>query len=430
MGLLNPISAVKETYKFLNDKRIRNLIKTRGKFVDNKFEVGQFVLLNDESQVTSECRGKLNIPYQSRLYKILAIHKKGFSAKLLDIVNGSQKEVLCSRLSNLSLEALEEYNFSSPTFYQNLQRLTDRFRNKYVGPSDRSPGLKLLRQASEGQGVTQPGASTTVHRKVPLTDEGDERAPEFTSDPATQVRLNSVPTEHVHAGYNDDVTKDVQNGIYDEGQAITENVHADDGDQNDITQENDHVTDGPLDGLEPRDFETLQDAPPAPGVPEKMKTRYGGLRHVPIFESQINRNLTNLPVSILKYSSYKTLDNFKVENMRIINKDQFNARKTALLNHSEICNKELCLICDYFKIVGKYRHDSGNFARYVQPTLTPQATMEKKKNRKKVHFPADTLFFSNSEFTCLPLDIHLFYQACIFNTSFREIRLLSRDQSF
>ena len=29
MGLLNPISAVRETYKFLNDKRIRNLVKSR-----------------------------------------------------------------------------------------------------------------------------------------------------------------------------------------------------------------------------------------------------------------------------------------------------------------------------------------------------------------------------------------------------------------
>ena len=94
---------------------IQNLTKRRGKFVDNEFSVRQFVLINDESQLTAECRGKLNLPYQSRLYKILEIHKEGISAKIMDILNGSQKEVLCSRLSNLSLEVLEEYNFSSPT---------------------------------------------------------------------------------------------------------------------------------------------------------------------------------------------------------------------------------------------------------------------------------------------------------------------------
>ena len=140
--------------------------------------------------------------------------------------------------------------------------------------------------------------------------------------------------------------------------------------------------------------------------------------------------MSNLPISILKISSYKISENFRVETMRTIGKDQFTARKSALLNHSDICDGKLCPICDYFKIVEKYKHDSGNFARYVQPNWTPPALMDKKKIRKKVHFPTNTLFFSNDKFTCLPLDIHLFHQACVFNTSFREIRLLSRDQTF
>ena len=98
MGLSNPIKAVRETYKFLNEKRIQNLTRRRGKFVENEFSVGQFVLINDETQVGEECRGKLNLPLQSRLYKILEIHKEGFSAKLLDILDGSRKEVYATFL--------------------------------------------------------------------------------------------------------------------------------------------------------------------------------------------------------------------------------------------------------------------------------------------------------------------------------------------
>ena len=156
MGLSNPIIAVRETFRYLNDKRIQNLTRRRGKFVDSEFSAGQFVLINDESQLGEECRGKLSLPLQSRLYKILEIHKEGFSAKLLDIIDGSKKEVLCSRLSNLSLEVLSEYNFSSPTFYHNLQRLTDSFRNKYEGPTHRGRNLRLLNPTQGDREVTQP----------------------------------------------------------------------------------------------------------------------------------------------------------------------------------------------------------------------------------------------------------------------------------
>ena len=80
------------------------MLTSRGKTVADKFAVGQFVLIQDENQQGAEARGKINIPHQSKLYKILAIHKNGFTARLLDVLDGSEREVLTSRLSNLSLE--------------------------------------------------------------------------------------------------------------------------------------------------------------------------------------------------------------------------------------------------------------------------------------------------------------------------------------
>ena len=55
-----------------------------------------------------------------------------------------------SRLMGLSLETLEEYNFSTPNLWKNLQKLTDKSRNRYQAPSSRPSGLKLLK---EGQAV-------------------------------------------------------------------------------------------------------------------------------------------------------------------------------------------------------------------------------------------------------------------------------------
>merc|ERR1711954_127030 len=145
MSLNNPVKAIKETFTNLNNKRIANLLNKRSKKVEGDWAIGQFVLLTDETNVGAEARGKLSIPNRSRLYKIIDLNKNSFTATILDVLNGSKREVLTSRLANLDLETLEEFNFSSPTFYKNLQRLTDIVRKKYVPPKFNPPqGLHLL----------------------------------------------------------------------------------------------------------------------------------------------------------------------------------------------------------------------------------------------------------------------------------------------
>ena len=83
-------------------------------------------MLNDELQGAAESRSKLNIPHQSKLYKIVDINHDGFTCTILDLLDGSKREVLQSRLMGLSLETLEEYNFSTPNLWRNLQKLTDK----------------------------------------------------------------------------------------------------------------------------------------------------------------------------------------------------------------------------------------------------------------------------------------------------------------
>ena len=376
----------------------------------------------DETQEGEECRGKLNLPLQSRLYKVLAVHKQGFSAKLLDILDGSKKEVLTSRLSNLSLEALQEYNFSSPTFYQNLQKMTDKFRNKFEAPTDRFHGLRLLRHdglGAEGdREVTQQhqGVATGSHWKVPphvdpAAEHGHDNADSITDVHPDHdgIQRGHVPTGVVQDGEHF-TGEDVPTGIVQDGEHFT-------------GKDGKHFTG--LDGLELRDIQATQDvSPEEPGKITRYNTRYRGQKRVPVFVSQLKNTL--IRPGIIKLSSYKISDNFKVESMRTINKGTFTARKSALSNHNEVCQEQTCPTCLYFKATEKFRHDSGNFSRYIQPSLTQQQPCERKKTKKTVRF-SGTLFCSSSQFASLPLDIALLHKACIHNVSLREVRLLSRD---
>ena len=132
---------------------------------------------------------------------------------------------LCSRLSNLSLEILEEYNFSTPQFYRNLQKLTDNFCNRYEAPTDRRPGLKMLHPSPGGREITQPGGTPNNHWDVPHAHWTDKRALDFTTDPATQDQPGSVPSKSVHTDITGDNSTDVHTGIDGNDHAITGDVH-------------------------------------------------------------------------------------------------------------------------------------------------------------------------------------------------------------
>ena len=93
MSLNNPVKTIKRGYKELNDKRVLNLLARRGKSDKLSWKLGAYVLLNDEPQGKAECKGKLNIPHQSKIYKIIDINHDGFTCTILDMLDGSKREV-------------------------------------------------------------------------------------------------------------------------------------------------------------------------------------------------------------------------------------------------------------------------------------------------------------------------------------------------
>ena len=129
---------------------------------------------------------------------------------------------------------------------------------------------------------------------------------------------------------------------------------------------------------------------------------------------------------ILKPTVYQLQNNFRPEQMRVISKDQFCARKIALLNHSQVCETPTCIICEYFKTVSNYRYDAGNYSRYVSQGYPPQVIKSPKPSRK-VQFDQTTVFAEQASFDSLQLDCQLVANACEFNTSFKEAMLLHRE---
>ena len=160
--------------------------------------------------------------------------------------------------------------------------------------------------------------------------------------------------------------------------------------------------------------------------PEKegVKTRYGGRKHVRVHNNDISKNhsLQNIKYkSILYKTNYKMSYNFALSNFRGVDQSSFQARKRALENHELHCDNNLCDICVLAQQVKKYKWDPMNLQRYHQK----YDLHEKSRNlkQKSVSFDKKVLFKPslNSD---LCLNLCNIYQACFFNISFRELRLI------
>ena len=396
MSLKNPVNGIKETFRHLNAKRIGNLLSGRGKHVSNpQFAVGQFVLLTDESTQGAEARGKLSIPHRSKLFKIVDLNKEKFTATLLDIQNGSRREVLTSRLCNLTLEALESYNFSSPTFFKNLQKLTDLVRRKYIGPVRRPPhGLTLLAPEQEvchkmdppvGVEPRQASAGSTddtnMYNAPPLQEQTNlSDGSDFTKE----HDVNSIVPHHVQSPVTDTMVADKRDEL--------------------------------VDGMEPRDV----------SVPERRQTRYSGAKHVPVYNVKLDSTSYNSRRynKILKDSTYKVYQNFLPEQLKALSKNCFYARKQALHNHTEICAVPECQICACANSVSSLQYNQGNYSRYIFQEY-PRLTIKSNKPLKTVTFAKNTTFQRETSFKRIHLNRKLVEKACLYNVSIVEACLLA-----
>ena len=104
--------------------------------------MGEFVLLNDTPNKTVEGSRQLNLPLSKDLYKIIGIHKDGFSITLLNIRTLDEITVLHTRIKHMDLDSLLSFDIGFPDLWNKLAALNVKNRNTYqVGPTKRKLAL-------------------------------------------------------------------------------------------------------------------------------------------------------------------------------------------------------------------------------------------------------------------------------------------------
>ena len=163
-------------------------------------------------------------------------------------------------------------------------------------------------------------------------------------------------------------------------------------------------------------------------VPEKMKTRFRGTKHVKVYGAHptpgIHKSIQTPKThkSILKPTNYQLLQNFIPDQLKAVGKHSFYARKSAFSIHSQVCNVPDCSACLCAKKVLHLRFDPGNFSKYMYSQY-PQITLKNKSINKKVTFN-DNEIPEKDKFKKFHLSKKLVEMACDLCVSFKEVNLL------
>jgi hypothetical protein len=152
----NPVKLQRDQYLELNRRRIFNLAKKGRGFLPIVYRVGEYVLLNDLPSKTVEGSRQLNLPLSKDLYKIIKIHKEGFSVTLLNVRSLDEITVLHSRISHVDLDSLLSYDIGQPDLWDKLSKLNVKNRNTYrMGPTKRK--LALVSQEDYMENMSEGG---------------------------------------------------------------------------------------------------------------------------------------------------------------------------------------------------------------------------------------------------------------------------------
>ena len=120
-------------------------------------------------------------------------------------------------------------------------------------------------------------------------------------------------------------------------------------------------------------------------------------------------------------TNYNPRNNFTLSKFRGVDKYSFYARKRALEAHLIHCSQELCSACCLAQEVKQFVWDPTCLQRYNEKC----EIHEKRRNmiKKNVTFHSK-ISFKHSKDSDLDINLSSLYHACIFNVSFRELRLL------
>ena len=169
------------------------------------------------------------------------------------------------------------------------------------------------------------------------------------------------------------------------------------------------------------DIDEDEDQEPAK---QGVRTRFRGKKHVQIYSNEKTKTqpFENIKSgSILCKTNYNQRNNFTLSKFRGVDKYSFYARKQALEAHLIHCSQELCDACCLAQKVNKFVWDPTCLQRYNEKFEIHERS--RKMIKKKVTFHPKVSFKHSKNFD-LCINLSSLHHACIFNVSFREIRLL------
>ena len=368
--LKNPVLAQKVLYKHSNRKRVESLLNAKRSTKKKDWSIGQFVTLNQDK--TNSLVDKIASPRCSNVYKILDIHKQGFSVWIMNVLTGAKLEVLESRLRELSFTDLENVHFGSPELYKKLAKLTLRMRNKYQAGQQLPQGLKLLRDwpSEKVENMDVVGNSEPEVLDVTGNDGEEDRDRVETEEDQIIMDTESAAHQNLESAAHRDLDSEIGNVNEHEDKAY-------------------------------------------------MNTRFRGKKHVRVYTLDMMRN--SIQSILTGHGNYNKLSNFNVGLLRTLSKEAFHAHKKALSNHKDICTVSLCDICEYLGRINSYSYDVKNFARYIMPLCNDQPKVLKTK--KAVRFKNSVV--SEKPLKGFQVNFSSLEVACMFNVSLKETCLIS-----
>ena len=271
----------------------------------------------------------------------------------------------------MSLSDLEQAHYASPGLYKKLTDITLKIRNKY------EPGRQLPKKLH----LLKEWPNEELENKHPVEAVQDLEGDIWNEEEIDGGEKVEVETE------GGQVLPDVENVENDKNEGA--GLHM-------LDPENEDIEDGE----------------------RRYKTRYRGLKHVPIFNVDVMRQNVR---SILKCGRYNEKINQNIDLVRTLSKEAFAVHKQALIHHCEICHFSLCNICMYYEKIKGYSYDSKGYARYVMPLNTPK--MKASRDRKTVRFQQTDL--SNKQKGGFQINFAALEAACAYNVSLQETSLIS-----
>ena len=170
---------------------------------------------------TNSLVDKIASPRCANVYKILDIHKQGFSVWIMNVLSGAKLEVLQSRLRELSLSDLENAHFGSPELYKKLAQLTLKMRNKYQAGQQLPQGLKLLRDwpSEKVENMDVVGNSEPEVLDVTGNDGEEDRDRVETEEDQIIMDTESAAHQNLESAAHRNLDSEIENVNKHEGKA-------------------------------------------------------------------------------------------------------------------------------------------------------------------------------------------------------------------